>query len=108
MATVYGMLGQSAPVAATLTTAYTVPGAKHATVRVIATNRSAVADLFRVAVSPNGAGIANQHYLAYDQAIAVNDSVASAAFTVGDTDLVRVYSTNGNMAFQVTGIEEDD
>lgn len=62
MATVYGMLGQSAPAAATLTTAYTVPGAKHATVRVIATNRAASADTFRIAVSVDDVGIANAQY----------------------------------------------
>lgn len=108
MATVYGMLGQSAPAAVTLTTAYTVPAAKHATVRVVVNNRIAAIGAFRVAVSIDGAGIAAAQYVAYDQAIAANDSVASAPFTVGSTDLVRVYSDNGNMSFSVTGIEEDD
>jgi hypothetical protein len=108
MPTVHGMLGQAAPAATTLTTAYTVPSGKHATVRVIVSNRSSTADTYRIAVSPNGASIANGHYLAYDEPILGNKSLASAAFTVGDTDVVRVYSTNGNMSFSVTGIEEDD
>jgi hypothetical protein len=108
MAAVYGMLGQSAPAATTLTTAYTVPASKHATVRVVANNRGAIADTFRLAVSPNGAAIANAHYLTYDKPIPANDSLASAPFTVGDADLVRVYSTNGDMTFHVTGIEDDD
>jgi hypothetical protein len=107
MATVYGMLGQSSPAATTLTAAYTVPASKHATVRVIASNRGA-ADTFRIAVSPDGAGIADAHYVAYDQAIGANDSLASAPFTAGSTDVVRVYSTAGSMSFSVTGIEEDD
>lgn len=108
MATVHGMLGQSNPSAATLTTAYTVPSAKHATVRVIAANRSGSADTFRIAVSPNGASIANQHYVVFGKQIDANDSLASAAFTLGDTDVVRVYSSAGNISFSVTGIEEDD
>ena len=107
MATVHGALGQSAPAATTLTTCYTVPAAKHATIKIAACNRGA-ADTFRLAVSPDGAGIANAHYIAYDQAIAANDSVTSVAMLVGSTDVVRVYSTAGNMSFSVTGIEEDD
>lgn len=108
MATVYGILGQSAPAATTLTDPYTVPASKHATVKVIVGNRAAVADTFRIAVSPDGAAIANAHYLAYDEAIEASDSMSSTAFTVGSTDVVRVYSTNGSLSFSVTGIEEDD
>ena len=108
MATVHGALGQSAPAATTLTTCYTVPAAKHATIKIAACNRAAVADTFRVAVSPGGAGIANAHYVAYDQTIDANDAVSSVAMLVGSTDVVRVYSTAGNMSFSVTGIEEDD
>ena len=107
MSALYGILGQSAPAAVTLTDAYTVPALKHATVRVIASNRSN-ADTFRIAVSPNGDAIANAHYLAYNQTISANDSVASAPFTAGSGDVVRVYSTAGAMSFSVTGIEEDD
>jgi hypothetical protein len=107
MATVHGMLGQSAPAATTLTTAYTVPAGKRATVRVLVCNRSS-GDTFRIAASPNGAAIDNAHYVAYDQVIAANDSVSSVAFTVTAGDLVRVYSTNGTLSFSVTGIEEDN
>lgn len=108
MARVYGMLGQSAPAATTLTAAYTVPSAKHGSAKVLIANRSATPDTFRVAISPNGASIADAHYIAYDEAIGANESKASASFTFGDTDVVRVYSTNGTCSFSVTGIEEDD
>lgn len=107
MATRYGMLGQAAPSAATLTTAYTVPAAKHATARVLVCNRGA-ADTFRIAVSPAGASIADAQYLAYGQPIEANDSASSVAFTVSETDVVRVYSTNGTLSFSVTGIEDDN
>ena len=102
------MLGQSAPAATVLTSAYTVPGSKHGTVKVIVSNRAAVQDSYRIAVSPNGAAIANQHYVVYDQVIGADLSVVSAPFTVGDDDIVRVYSANGSLSFSVTGIEEDD
>lgn len=103
----YGMLAQGAPTAATLTALYTVPAAKHATVRVLVCNRGA-ADTFRIAVSPAGAAIANAQYLAYDQPLEANDSASSVAFTVAETDLVRVYSTNGTLSFSVTGFEDDN
>jgi hypothetical protein len=106
-AKLYGILGQSAPGATTLTAAYTVPADRHATARVLVCNRSGT-DSFRIAVSPAGASIANEHYVAYDQPIAANDSVSSVAFTVTETDVVRVYSTNGSLSFSVTGIEDDN
>lgn len=107
MAKIHGILGQSAPGAASLTTAYTVPALRHATVRVLVCNRAG-ADTFRIAVSPGGASIADAHYVAYGQPIAANDSVSSVAFTVTGGDLVRVYSVNGTCSFNVTGIEDDN
>jgi len=107
MAKRYGILGQSAPLGTSLTTAYTVPGGRHATVRVLVCNRSS-ADTFRIAVSPAGATISDSHYVAYGQAIDANDSASSVAFTVTETDVVRVYSTNGALSFSVTGIEDDN
>lgn len=107
MATVYGVLGQSAPGATTLTAIYTVPASKHATIRVVVGNRGS-AGSFRVALSPNGAAIDNAHYVAYDAAIDANESLTSAPMAVGDTDVVRVYASSANMSFSVTGIEEDD
>lgn len=108
MARHYGMLGQAAPAATTLTTAYDPTSSRHASVRVLVCNRAAADDLFRIAVSPAGAAINDAHYVAYDQFIAANDSVSSVAFTVSDGDLVRVYSTNGSLSFSVTGIEDDN
>lgn len=108
MATVHGILGQSAPTAGSLTAAYTVPSGKHATVKVIVANRGSVPEGFRVAVSPNGVAIAAAHYITYDQVLDGNDSVSTTAFTLGDTDVVRVYSTGGNLSFNVTGMEEDN
>lgn len=107
MAKLYGILGQSAPSATTLTDAYTVPEARHATVRVLVCNRS-TADTFRIAASPGGAAIDDAHYVAYGQTIDANDSVSSVAFTVTQDDVVRVYSTNGALSFSVTGIEDDN
>lgn len=107
MATIHGMLGQLAPVGGVLSSLYTVPAGRHITAKIIVANRSTV-DLFRVAVSPGGAAIDSKHYLAFDQVILANDSVASTAFTIKGGDIVRVHSTNGNCSFSLTGLEEDD
>jgi hypothetical protein len=108
MATVYGILGQSAPAATTLTTSYTVPASKHTTLRVVACNRGGVSTTIRVAVSPDGASIADAHYIVYGLTLPANDSITTAPVTVGSTDVVRVYSTSGDVSFSVTGIEADD
>ena len=107
MAKIFGILGQAAPAAATLAVAYPVPASKHATARVLVCNRGADTS-FRVAVSPLGVAIANQHYIAYGQALAVGDGLSSVPFTVTATDVVRVYSTSGSVSFTVTGIEDDN
>jgi hypothetical protein len=107
MAKTFGILGQSAPAAVTLATAYTVPAGKHATARVLICNRGADTN-FRIALSPLNAAIANQHYIAYGQALAASDSISSVPFTVTATDVVRVYSTSGSVSFTVTGIEDDN
>ena len=108
MATVKGILGQSAPPATTLTDIYTVPAGKSATCRVIVANRAAGAASFRVALAPLGAVDSNEQYVAYDKAIAANDAGTTIAFMVGPTDVVRVLASTGNLSFTCTGVEQDD
>ena len=77
MAYAYKVLGQSAPSATTNTDVYTVGSGKQAIVSTITiANRSAGAKSYRIAVRPAGATLANQHYIAYDVAIAANDTTA--------------------------------
>jgi hypothetical protein len=68
MATTYKVLGQSAPTAATATSLYTVPSVTEAvisTINVVNTHAS-TADVIRIAVRPNGATLANEHYIVYE------------------------------------------
>lgn len=107
MATTYKVLGQVAPSAATNTTLYTVPASKQAVVSTITiANRGVSASSYRIAVRPDGATISNEHYIAYDIAIAANDT---AALTIGLTldagDIVTVYSLNTNLSFGLYGSE---
>jgi len=101
------VLGQSAPLAATLTTLYTVPGATQTVCSSITVcNRSATATTFRVAVRPAGAGISNEHYLYYDVTIAGNDTfVATIGLTLDATDVVSVYNTLATLSFNLYGQE---
>ncbi len=108
MATEKGILGQSAPGATSLTDVYTVPTGKNATLRILVANRGGSAATFRVAVSPNGDTISSEHYVAYDEALPANSSVTSSSKMLGDGDVVRVYASNANLSFSVTGIEQDN
>jgi hypothetical protein len=108
MATVRGVLGQSAPSATSLTDLYTVPAAKNATGRVIVTNRGGTDTTFRVSVAIGGAADDNSQYLVYGKAINGNDAGSTIAFMVGATDVIRVFAGNANLSFTFTGVEQDN
>lgn len=107
MANAYKVLGQVAPSATTATTAYTVPSSTEAVIStIVIANRAASAGTYRIAVRPNGATLANEHYLAYDVAIAANDSTAlTLGITIDATDVVTVYASSANMSFNLFGSE---
>ena len=101
------VLFQSNPNAATLTDAYTVPASTQvvgSTINVC--NRSAVATTFRISIGVAGAADDNKQYLEYDAAIVGNDSIAiTIGFTLGATDVVRVYATLATLSFTGFGVE---
>jgi glucose-6-phosphate dehydrogenase assembly protein OpcA len=107
MATAYKVLGQSAPAATTATALYTVPSATEAIIStIVVANRAAAAKSYRIAIRPNGATLANQHYLAYDVAIAANDSTAlTLGITVDAADVVEVYASAADLSFTAFGSE---
>ena len=107
MATTYKVLGQSNPAATTLTTLYTVPASTQTVVSTITVaNQAASAATYRISVRPDGAAQANQHYIAFDAPIAALDTVAlSLGITLGNTDVISVYSANANLSFSVFGTE---
>ena len=105
MADRWGALAQSAPGATTLTDAYTVPSGVVATVEVVACNRGPATSV-RVAHAVAGEANANKQYLLYDYALTDNDAITTRAFTVSETDVVRVYSASGDVSFTINGIEE--
>lgn len=107
MATTYKVLGQSALSATTNTDVYTVGAGKQAVVSSITIcNRGGSSASYRIAVRPSGATIANQHYLAYDVAIAANDTtVLTIGVTLQATDVVTAYASNANLSIGVFGSE---
>lgn len=107
MATTYKVLGQSAPSATTATDVYTVGAGKSAVVSTVTVaNRAASPASYRIAVRPGGATLANQHYVAYDIAIAANDTTAiTLGITLATTDVVTVYASTANFSFSIFGSE---
>lgn len=107
MATTYKVLGQSAPAATTATTVYTVPADTETIVSTIAVcNRGATGATYRIAVRPNGAALANEHYLAFDAAITANNTtMITIGVTVDATDVVEVFASNTNLSFSLFGSE---
>ena len=108
MAQTYKVLGQVATTANTTSNVYTVPAATQAVVStIIVTNRNNAANItYRLAVQPAGAALANQHYIAYDSTVTALDTVAlSLGISLGNTDVLSVYSANAHVSFSVFGVE---
>jgi len=108
MPTTYKVLGQSAPSAATATTLYTVPASTQAvisTINVVNTHAS-TADVIRIAIRPDGESLANKHYIVYGVSLAAASTFTyTGGVTLGDTDIVTVFSTNGTSSFNTFGSE---
>jgi hypothetical protein len=107
MAITYKTLAQSAPSATTNTDVYTVGASKQAVISTITVcNRSASAATYRIAIRPDGAALANQHYIAYGTTVPANDTIAlTFGITLGDTDVVTVYASSADLSFSLFGSE---
>ena len=107
MATNYLVLGQVAPSATTATTLYTVPSSTQAVISTITIcNRGTSSQTYRISVRPDGAAQDDQHYLVYDAPIAAKQTVAlTLGVTLGDTDVVTVYNSSGDLSYAAFGSE---
>lgn len=107
MATSYKVLAQSAPSAATDTPIYTVPTATMTVVStIVVANRSASDAQYRIAVRPNGATLANEHYLAYDVTVGASDSTTiTLGITMDADDVLNIYASSADLSFNVFGSE---
>jgi glucose-6-phosphate dehydrogenase assembly protein OpcA len=107
MPTAYKVLGQVAPAATTDTTLYTVPSATETVVStIVVANRAATAATFRIAIRPNAATLANQHYIAFDVTVAGNDSTTlTLGITIDAADVITVRGSTANLSFNAFGSE---
>lgn len=107
MPAAYKVLGQLAPAATTVGTAYTVPASTSAIVSTLSVcNVSGASRTFRLAIVKSGGTLGTANYIQYDQTLNAN---AGTAYTLGiglaTGDTVQVYASGTGMSFNVFGVE---
>ncbi len=107
MAIAYKVLGQLGDASANDVTLYTVPGSTETIVStLVIANREAADNTFRIAVRPDAATLANEHYLAFDTTISANDTLTlTLGITLNAADLITVGASDANVSFSVFGSE---
>lgn len=107
MANAYKVLGQEDDASANNVTLYTVPASTETIVStIVICNREAATNTFRLAIRPDGATLANEHYIAYDSDIVANDSITlTLGVTLDAADVVSVGASDGNVSFSIFGTE---
>jgi hypothetical protein len=107
MPTAYKVLGQVAPGATTDTTLYTVPSATEAVIStIIVANRAASSATYRIAIRPDGATLANLHYIAFDVTVSASDSTTlTLGLTLNAADVITVRGSTADLTFSAFGSE---
>jgi hypothetical protein len=100
LAATYKVLGQVNPAHHTLATAYTVPSDTETVISTITVaNLGPATATYRIAVRPNGASLANEHYIVYDSSVAPQSTdTLTIGITLDATDdrnCLCKYSNNG-------------
>jgi hypothetical protein len=104
----YKVLGRKAAAATTAEELYATPSSSAAVVStIVVANRAATAKTYRIAVKPaTGTTLANEHYLAYDVAIAANDSTAlTLGITLAAGNVIVTYASSADLTFTAFGSE---
>jgi hypothetical protein len=107
MPTTYKSPAQLEPTAQTLSTLYTVPADTQAVVSNIhACNLGVTSASIRVAVRPDGASIADQHYLFYGLTVTAYDTIEFGnGITMDASDVMSVWSSTGSVSFNLSYAE---
>ena len=103
MANAYSILAQDNP-GASLTTLFTAASAEMVGTLFVA-NRDAANKTARVALSPLGAAIQDDHYIIFDASIPGNDTIILNGLSLADTDLIRIFAEDAFVSFLLTGVE---
>jgi len=107
MPTAYKVLGQLASAATTNETLDTCPASTQTVVStLVVCNRAASAKTYRIAIRKDGATLATSQYIAFDVAIAANDSTAlTLGITIDAADIITVYASSADLTFTAFGSE---
>jgi hypothetical protein len=107
MATTYKVLGQSNPSATTATTLYTCPAGTQTVISTISVcNQANTSGTYRIAVRPNGATLAAEHYVVYDATVQANTTVAyTLGITIDASDVVTIFASSTSFSFNAFGSE---
>ena len=106
MADTLKVLGQANPAAVTLFPLYTATGTTAAVSSIIVCNTGGVTATFRISVAVAGAADNLKQYIYYNLPIeSHNTFIATIGITLADSDIIRVYASNADLAFSVFGVE---
>ena len=95
------------PAATTWTDLYTAPTGRRARIIIRAANRDAsAASEVRIALSDEGAAIADAQWVLVDDLAALDCVKETVILDAGD--VVRVYTVNATVTFTANGLEEDE
>jgi hypothetical protein len=104
----FKVLGQSNPTACTYATLYTVPAATQAVISTITIcNFNATTNAnYSILIRPAAETLNVRHYITSNNVVQSLDTVAlTLGFTLGNTDVVSVYTSGSNVSFSAFGSE---
>lgn len=99
-----GILGQSAPTAATNTTVYTAPASTVTVLNVSVLNRGASAATVRVALAAADSPT-NGEYIEYDVSLGAKQVLERTGIVLNTGKKVVVYASSGDTSVSVYGLE---
>lgn len=107
MANAYKVLAQSNPSATTDTDIYTVPADTEAVIStIVVCNQDSSDATYNIAVRPDGATIAAQHYVAKTVTVGASDSTTlTLGITMNAADVLTVQGSTATLSFNAFGTE---
>ena len=107
MPTTYKVLGQSSPVANTLTAVYTVPSVTQTVISTITVcNQTATNASYSIAIAPNGEADNIKHYIVRGGVVPAADAIGiTLGITIDAADVVRANTNTANISFNIFGSE---
>ncbi len=101
-----GILGTSNPSASTLTTLYTVPANRLATLTLTAVNRASTPAYIRVALATSSTPAASE-YIEYDVVLGgLGATLERTGILLNAAKLLVIYASTADVAFNAYGFEE--